>query len=198
MTTNENLFAAFAARGADAPSGPPTGTILRPAQESDAPGLAALLCEREGGDPARREARFREEIRDHGGDAHRLLMVATQGERTLGYGRAVYFEPPVGSPENIAPAGWYLAGVIVGQAHRRQGIGAELTRRRLEWVQQSATEAFYFVNAQNRVSLALHDAFHFEEVTRDFVFPGVAFVGGEGVLFRAALPLAASDDSTPR
>ncbi len=44
-----------------------------------------------------------------------------------------------------------------------------------------------FANARNRASIALHAAFGFEEVTRDFEVPGVTFEGGVGVLFRAVL-----------
>jgi ribosomal protein S18 acetylase RimI-like enzyme len=78
-------------------------------------------------------------------------------------------------------------GLVITPAYRRRGIGAELTRRRLEWIAERAGEAFYFVNAQNRASIALHDEFQFEEVTREFTYPGVTFKGGAGIVYRKTL-----------
>jgi hypothetical protein len=52
-----------------------------------------------------------------------------------------------------------------------------------------APEAWYVTNARNHRSLRLHERLGFREVTRDFVFPGVTFEGGVGVLSRAELAL---------
>jgi len=46
---------------------------------------------------------------------------------------------------------------------------------------------YYFVNVRNRASIALHEAFGFREVTRDFHFPNVTFQGGVGALFERRL-----------
>jgi aminoglycoside 6'-N-acetyltransferase I len=118
-----------------------------------------------------------------------LLVAAVPGSETLaGYGRISRFDPPPDSPANVAPAGWYLGGLLVARAHRRRGIGAALTRARLDWIFARSGEAWYFSNARNDASLALHERLGFVEVTRDFVYPGVGFVGGVGVLCRAARP----------
>ncbi len=77
--------------------------------------------------------------------------------------------------------------MIVDPAHRRRGIAAELTRRRLKWIAERAGEAFYFANARNQVSIDLHARFGFVELTRDFAYPGATFAGGAGILFRADL-----------
>src|SRR5581483_7229910 len=86
-----------------------------------------------------------------------------------------------------APAGYYLTGVLVAPAHRRLGVGEQLTRARMGWAAERAEEMWYFTNAGNRASLRLHEALGFTEVTRDFVFPGVTFTGGVGVLCRTEL-----------
>jgi hypothetical protein len=83
---------------------------------------------------------------------------------------------------NVAPDGYYLVGLIVNPASRGQGIGAALTQARLSWIGDRATEASYFTNAHNQRSLRLHQRLGFQEITRDFVFPGVSFDGGVGVL----------------
>lgn len=104
-----------------------------------------------------------------------------------GYGLAKLFEPPAGSPAKCAPAGWYLLGLGVRPERRRLGLGAELTRARLEWLSRRTDYVYYFANSANLASIALHASFGFGEVSRDFWYPEVSFAGGEGVLFGADL-----------
>ncbi len=51
---------------------------------------------------------------------------------------------------------------------------------------------FYFSNARNRVSIALHRRFGFTEVARGAEFAGVSFAGGEGILFQVDLARSVS------
>jgi GNAT superfamily N-acetyltransferase len=74
-------------------------------------------------------------------------------------------------------------GLVVHPDHRRRGVGAALTQARLDWMSTQAEEAWYFANARNAASIALHASFAFEEVTRSFFFPRVDFDHGEGILF---------------
>ena len=128
---NENLFASFESRTVENSAPLPPGMITRPAQYRDAPGLAALRCEREGGDLAQHEAYFREEIREsseQGAEPPRLLLVAEQNAELLGYARASYFEPPDDAPANTAPAGMVSDGRDCGKgasaARNRRGTDA--------------------------------------------------------------------------
>jgi ribosomal protein S18 acetylase RimI-like enzyme len=114
-------------------------------------------------------------------DPERLLLVAESGSRVAGYGRAMRFRPAAGAPADSAPTGYYLVGLVVDADLRRRGVGSELTRLRLAWIQERAGEAWYSANA---VSIALHARFGFSEVTRAFSFQDVTF-DGEGILFRA-------------
>lgn len=107
----------------------------------------------------------------------RLLVVAVQGQLVIGYGRAGRFEPPEDAPDNVAPAGYYLMGLVVDRAHRRQGFGAALTTYRLEWLAGRTNQAWYFADVRNPVSVALHESVGFRTVTTDFWFPG--FVEGD-------------------
>jgi len=106
----------------------------------------------------------------------------------VGWAQVVPFQPSLEAPPNHAPEGWYFAGLLVRPEWRRLGIGASLTRKRLAGVSTKASQAYYFANSSNRASIALHKGLGFEELTRDFWFPGVTFTGGEGVLFRVGLP----------
>jgi hypothetical protein len=56
----------------------------------------------------------------------------------------------------------------------------------MAWVFERAPDVWFFANARNRASLNLDAELGFVEVTRNFVFPGVSFDGGVGVLGRAS------------
>jgi hypothetical protein len=59
---------------------------------------------------------------------------------------------------------------------------------RLEWIRtRAAHEAWFFADAANAASIALHRAFGFREATRRFWFPGATFPSGEAILFRARI-----------
>jgi ribosomal protein S18 acetylase RimI-like enzyme len=118
-------------------------------------------------------------------DPDRMLHVAEDAGRIVGYSRATYWTPPDDAPPNSAPSGWYLIGLVVVPDYRRRGIGRALTRIRLDAIAARASEVWYFVNAQNRSSLELHARLGFVEVTRDFWFPDLTFDGGVGILARA-------------
>lgn len=162
------------------------GLVIRRAGVADLPAMAKIAARREGGAPsghARSLQRFRLVSRRGRG----LLLCARVGPRVLGYAKVARFAPGPGAPPNAAPPGWYLAGVVVDPEFRRRGVATALTGARLRWIAAKAREAYYFANATNRVSIALHEGFGFVEVTRDFWFPEVAFEGGVGILFRCEL-----------
>jgi ribosomal protein S18 acetylase RimI-like enzyme len=121
------------------------------------------------------------ETREH------LLVVAECGSGIVGYGRAGWLEPAPDAPADSVPRGYYLTGVFVVPQQRGQGIGTALTQRRLAWIGERATDAWYFANARNTASIELHRRLGFEEVSRRFSFPGLVFEGGEGILFRRRL-----------
>lgn len=157
---------------------------IRPAVASDCRGVAAIIHERDSVPLS--DARNHCE-RDLAG-TDRLLLVASAGGELAGFARAARWQRPKGKlPENVAPSGWYLLGVIVRDRFRRHGIGLELTRRRLAWISERADEAYFFSNARNQASIDLHAQLGFVEVTRDFSFPDASFEGGEGILFRVDL-----------
>jgi ribosomal protein S18 acetylase RimI-like enzyme len=179
---DENFFATYRPRDA-ASATPPPGLLFRPANITDLQQLAALCQERHRDDLDIHLEKFQKELTENPEWIKRLVLVAEAEGAIVGYGRAIYLEPPQDAPPNAAPAGWYLGGVIVSTPWRRRGIGLELTKRRLAWIAERTSEAFYFVNARNLVSIELHNKLGFEEVTRDFHVSGVSFTGGAGILF---------------
>lgn len=179
-------FATYAPRPASArPLGPDDGLLVRIAREADAEAVGAISAAREGTDPDVQTAAFRR-LLERGPTSDEAFVAELQGA-IVGFGKVHAFVPPADAPANAAPAGWYLGGVVVTPPQRRRGIGAALTRARLDWIAERATVAYYFASALNTVSIALHQPFGFVERSRDFWFPGVSFRGGAGILFEAAL-----------
>jgi ribosomal protein S18 acetylase RimI-like enzyme len=164
-------------------NGNPAELTIRPAAIADLPTAARLAVAERGGEPSQWRARFAADLAD---PRACLLLAETRGQ-VMGYGRVRRFDPPPDAPVNIAPAGYYLSGLLVAPAYRRRGIGEQLTRARMAWTATRATEIWFFANAANRASLLLHQRLGFREVTRDFTYPGVTFTGGVGVLCRAPL-----------
>jgi ribosomal protein S18 acetylase RimI-like enzyme len=157
--------------------------LIRPAAIADLPAASCLAVAERGGEDAQWRVRLAADLADP--DAC-LLVAETDGE-VRAYCRARRFDPPPDTPANVAPAGYYLTGLLVAPEYRRRGIGEQLTRARMAWTAERATEIWFFANAANRASLLLHQDLGFREVTRDFTYPGVTFTGGVGVLCRASL-----------
>ncbi|MGO9971683.1 MAG: N-acetyltransferase family protein [Solirubrobacteraceae bacterium] len=158
--------------------------IIRRADEVHLDGAARLAVLHSGGERVRWIERFGGDL----DDGRRCLLVAVRGGLIVGYGRACWFEPHQPEPAHVAPRGYYLVGLVVDPDHRRRGIGGALIGARLDWARElGAHEAWFFTNAANVASQRLHQRFGFQEVTRDFVFPGVSFEGGVGILGRTTL-----------
>jgi ribosomal protein S18 acetylase RimI-like enzyme len=129
-------------------------------------------------------AKWREALARDIEDAERHLVVAERGGELAGYGRAPVFEPGADAPDDTAPRGYCLTGVFVRPEDRRNGVGAALTKPRLDWIGERVATAWCFANARNTASIELHRKLGFEEVSRSFSFPGVTLEGGVGILFR--------------
>ena len=163
-----------------------SAAIVRSAEHRDLEACVELALAASGESVSGAEA-WRRGLATDLDDPDRLLLVAELDARVVGYGRVRTFEPEEGAPPETCPAGYYLLGLYVRPDSRRRGIGLELTDERLDWITERADEAWFFSNAQNTASIALHRSLGFGEVTRRFRFPGATFDGGEGILFRAAL-----------
>lgn len=157
----------------------------RTATVADGEGVAALFVRCVGGAAEEHRQGFeREMASDRAGN---LVLVAEAEGSIIGFARARHFEPAAPSSMNGAPPGWYLLGVEVLPEHRRKGVGAELTRARLEWIAERADGAYYFTEQENRGSIALHERLGFQEVGRGVEYPGALGAAGSRVLFRVEL-----------
>lgn len=160
---------------------------IRKAKTDDTAGIAELTAQREQRPILEVLAIINDELARMENSDRAILSVAEIDGRIVGFARATYFQPDDKAPVNSCPEGWYLTGVIVDPEFRRAGIASKLTTSRLEQIAEKANQAYYFANAQNRVSIELHEKLGFQEISRDFSYPGVNFVGGQGILFRIDL-----------
>ena len=157
------------------PGGPADGEpIIRPARAGDFESLGRIAAARYGGD-ARAHAAALERFPGGAGKGRSLLLAAEMDGAAVGFGKCRYFERADDAPPDTGPEGWYLAGVVVGERYRRRGIGRRLTAARLQWIAARADVAYYFANARNAASIALHREFGFEEISRRFRLPGATF-----------------------
>lgn len=159
----------------------PAGLSTRPATVGDVPALAAIRAARDGIPEGEAAAVFARQLASAAA-GRALVLVAVLDDAPVGYAVAERLAIP-GLPE-----GWYLTGVVVAPAHRRQGIAARLTRARLGWVAARDRRAHYFTNERNRASLDLHARFGFRELVRGLDVPGLTFAGGVGLLLGVDLP----------
>jgi ribosomal protein S18 acetylase RimI-like enzyme len=166
--------------------GTQTPLIVRPPRGEDFEPLGRITAARDGGDPAGHAAALAR-FPDGAGEGKSLLLVAEIDGSAVAFGKCRYSERPADPAPDAGPEGWYLAGLIVDEAHRRRGVGRRLTAVRMDWIAARADVAYYFANARNAASIALHREFGFEELARRFTLPGAVFEGGEGILFRARL-----------
>ena len=158
-----------------------SGYVIREGHEADIGQCVALALVAA---PERRASDWRSSIARDIENGEHFLVVAERRDDVVGYGRARLFEPEPQAPVDTAPRGYYLTGVFVVPHERHAGIGTALTQARLDWIRTRAADAWFFANARNAASIALHERFGFEEVTRHFSVPGLTFEGGKGILFR--------------
>jgi ribosomal protein S18 acetylase RimI-like enzyme len=165
----------------------PAPLVIRPACEDDLPALARITAARQGGDPGAHVEALRRFLAPARSDGRSLLLTAAWEGEVAGFGKCRLHARPPDAPPNAGPEGWYLAGLIVDERFRRRGIGRALTEARLVWIAERADRAYYFANARNAASIALHAPHGFHEVTRDFALPQAEFEGGVGILFGVEL-----------
>lgn len=167
----------------DGVPGPPPGLVISEATTQDVAGCVALAALVSDGTNAEWSALFRHSIEQ----ADRYLVVARTGNEVIGYGRTAWFEPGAQAPANAAPAGYYLIGLVVDPQWRRRGVASAIMQARLAWVAERASEAWYFADVNNSVSIELHERAGFSTVTNDFWFPTVTDGDGSHLLGRVQL-----------
>lgn len=111
-----------------------------------------------------------------------VLVAVTQGE-VVGVAKT-HLHP---DPDDGAPAGHYLGGVVVAPGFRRRGVGFALTRARLDWIWSRASTVYYFTNEHNMASIRMHETLNFRPVARFSEIRGVTADDGrsELILFEA-------------
>ncbi len=152
---------------------------IRDATEADITSVMEISMARDPGDPAVIESSLRSYLANR---QESILLLAIVDGQIVGFGKAKKYRR-----EKTAYPGWYLTGLIVIPGYRNAGIGTQLTIVRLDEISHRAGEAYYFVNAANRVSIELHQKLGFELVQDHFEFPGVTFSNSHGQLYRKQL-----------
>jgi ribosomal protein S18 acetylase RimI-like enzyme len=145
---------------------------IRPTTPADLDACARLAADEDGRPAERHRERLARDLAEP--DRSHLLVAtpAADPTRVVASARVSRFIPPPDAAPDVAPAGWYLIGLIVAPAHRGRGIGRALTEARIAYALERAPEVWYFTALDNAPSLELHARLGFERVTEDFSFPG--------------------------
>jgi ribosomal protein S18 acetylase RimI-like enzyme len=193
-----SLFAEYESRRSVEVTAPVAELVIEPASQRDFDAIARLTVERQGGNLEDTRERIWRSLMQPA-DTH-FVLVARIGDETVGFAKASRIDVTADPEYAQVPIGWYLVGLIVAPEQRRRGIGLALTRHRLRALAgRGVTEAFYFVNSLNRASIDLHRKLGFQEVQRDFRYPGATFSGGgTGILCRMSLMELDQLDTNPR
>jgi len=160
-----------------------TAISVREALPDELAACARLIVSRAGGDVEERRSRLQADLEN----PNSYVAAAVSGAEVIGYGGVIHHELTPEHPPGTAPTGYYLIGLIVAADWRRHGIGELLTLDRMRWTADRADTIWYFANHANLAIQDLHQSLGFEEVTRDFTFPGAPLQPGTAVLLRAQL-----------
>lgn len=120
------------------------------------------------------EEGFRHALRERVPAGDLFLLVAERAGALVGFARASRVLRPTPSVPSDVPSGWYLLGIHVDAPHRRRGLGAALTERRLSWLEPRTDTVYLTVMADNVASLRLHAGHGFVEIARGVNAPGRA------------------------
>jgi len=156
-----------------------TGFPVRVARHDDLDGI----CEVRRRAGRSTSETFTRVISDAINDPARLVAVAEADDELVGWAATKYWPDYDGS----APQGHYLMGITVLPERRRLGIGHALIAARIQWIRHRADSVTFFVNATNAASIAAHQRWSFQEISRGTEFRGIQFVSGLGLLFYAQL-----------
>ena len=127
-------------------------------------------------------ARLARDVAEQG----RALIVARSDGEVLGYVRVGLVAP---GPDDTAPEGWYLTGLVVAVRWRRRGVGEALVEAACAHAALHADVVWSTYDSENLTSAALHAARGFRVVRRGHVgFPGQP-PGSRWELVRRDLPL---------
>ena len=142
---------------------------VRDATEADLDATVELIAAHRGGDVDEWRRLFAHALHD----AKRHFVVALVDGRVIGFGHSKLVDGDGGNHDDAAPPpGWYLAGVTVDPDYRRRGVGAALTRVRLDRLRRVTDVVYYAAEPDNVATLELHSLFGFAAAGRVVNVPG--------------------------
>ncbi len=162
------------------------GLMFRLAQAQDSLFLAKLTAERHPSADWDETVRVsRREIGLNDTERRYRVFVVEEDGVLKGFCRLYHSqEVPADKRKHDSPQGWYCMGVIVEQAHRRQGIAMFLTRGRFEWLMGQGAEGVYSsASGHNLSSIAMHKKLGYRQVGEVAGVLGITFEEGWGHLF---------------
>ena len=152
--------------------------------------LAGQSGEHRVGDEAARAndarvAKLKEYIKLQDEDRALVMLAINEQKKVVGWALTLLITSKGSKDRSLD--GWYLMGVMVHPQFRRQGIGQQLTRRRIKWLESRTRKVRYFTQADNDIARGLHDKFEFKAVCMVDSIAGISFGTNERMVFELDL-----------
>jgi ribosomal protein S18 acetylase RimI-like enzyme len=138
-----------------------TGEILiRKAQSNDMTACALLISSHVSGNLEEWQSQFEQDL----ANPQRLFLVATADHSVVGYGHATFHSATLEDEAESSPTGYFLSGLLVAPAYRRQGIGELLTVARIDDLRQVTNTIYYRAEPDNLSTIDLHSRLGFKKM----------------------------------
>jgi ribosomal protein S18 acetylase RimI-like enzyme len=137
-----------------------SATVIRNATPSDLDACALLISNHVSGESEEWRSRFEQDL----ANPRRLFLVATIDDSVVAYGHTTFHTRTSDNEANAGPGGYFLSGLLVSPAHRRQGLGTLLTSARIDELRQVTDVIYYRAESDNQATIDMHSQLGFKEV----------------------------------
>lgn len=135
-------------------------SVIRKATLNDITACAHLISDHVSGNLEAWQSQFEQDI----ANPQRLFLVATVNHSVVGYGHATIHSATLEDEAKSSPTGYFLSGLMVAPAYRRQGIGTLLTVARIDDLRQVTNTIYYRAEPDNLPTIDLHSRLGFKKI----------------------------------
>src|SRR5215213_6291577 len=114
--------------------------VIRPTRREDLDACARLVAALDDRPLERHRERLARDLAEPNRSHLLVATPAADAGTVVGSARVSRFAPVPDAAEDVAPARWYLIGLVVAPDHRGKGIGRALTEARIAYALDRAPE----------------------------------------------------------
>ena len=134
--------------------------VIRKAKSNDITACASLISSHVSGDLEEWQSKFEQDL----ANPQRLFLDATVNDLVVGYGHTTFHTDALEDGAKSSPTGYFLSGLLISPAHRRQGLGERLTVARIDEMRQVTNVIYYLAEPDNLATIELHSRLGFQRI----------------------------------